>query len=88
MQGLPVTPAEEQKGLGATPARKRKSIYDTITDTEMVERVFGFLPSMMGGQEGPAPPCFEVRGTRPSRVRSGHWGRACPGQTSLNPQAH
>lgn len=27
----------------------------------MVEQVFGFLPSMIGGQEGQAPWRFEVR---------------------------
>ncbi|XP_047628577.1 unconventional myosin-VIIb [Phacochoerus africanus] len=52
-------PAVEQKSPNVVPSRKRKSIYDTITDTEMVEQVFGFLPSLVGGQEGPAPPHFE-----------------------------
>uniref|UniRef100_A0A8C3X1R9 Unconventional myosin-VIIb n=1 Tax=Catagonus wagneri TaxID=51154 RepID=A0A8C3X1R9_9CETA len=52
-------PAVEQKSPKAVPSRKRKSIYDTITDTEMVEQVFGFLPPLVGGQEGPAPPRFE-----------------------------
>lgn len=52
-------PAVEQKSPNVVPSRKRKSIYDTITDTEMVEQVFGFLPSLVGGQEGPAPPRFE-----------------------------
>ncbi|XP_048201605.1 unconventional myosin-VIIb [Perognathus longimembris pacificus] len=50
---------EEQWRQTTLPERKRRSIYDTITDTEMVEKVFGFLPSMIGGQEGPAPTRFE-----------------------------
>ncbi|KAK2109188.1 Unconventional myosin-VIIb [Saguinus oedipus] len=54
-----VIPAEAQKSQGALPAKKRKSIYDTVTDTEMVEKVFGFLPAMIGGQEGQAPPRLE-----------------------------
>ncbi|XP_077717373.1 unconventional myosin-VIIb isoform X4 [Canis aureus] len=54
-----VIPAEGQKSQSILPTRKRKSIYDTITDTEMVEQVFGFLPSMIGGQEGQAPWRFE-----------------------------
>uniref|UniRef100_A0A8C2RZE7 Myosin VIIB n=1 Tax=Capra hircus TaxID=9925 RepID=A0A8C2RZE7_CAPHI len=54
-----VIPAEEQKSPSAVPKRKRKSIYDTITDTEMVEQVFGFLPSLTGGQDGPATPHIE-----------------------------
>lgn len=57
--GPPVILANEPKGQGAVPDRKRKSIYDTVTDTEMVEKVFGFLPAMIGGQEGPAPTRFE-----------------------------
>ncbi|XP_061055072.1 unconventional myosin-VIIb [Eubalaena glacialis] len=54
-----VVPAEKQKSPSAVPSRKRKSIYDTVTDTEMVEKVFGFLPSLMGGQEGQATPHVE-----------------------------
>uniref|UniRef100_A0A803TBL6 Myosin VIIB n=1 Tax=Anolis carolinensis TaxID=28377 RepID=A0A803TBL6_ANOCA len=33
--------------------------YDAISDQEMVDRVFGFLPSLIGGQEGQAPLGFE-----------------------------
>ncbi|XP_054934667.1 unconventional myosin-VIIb isoform X1 [Physeter macrocephalus] len=54
-----VIPVEEQKSPSAVPSRKRKSIYDTVTDTEMVEQVFGFLPSLTGGQEGQATPHVE-----------------------------
>ncbi|XP_042850117.1 unconventional myosin-VIIb isoform X3 [Panthera tigris] len=57
--GLLVLPAREQKSQDAVPTRKRKSIYDSVTDTEMVERVFGFLPSVIGGQEGQSPRDFE-----------------------------
>nr|XP_021499065.1 unconventional myosin-VIIb [Meriones unguiculatus]XP_021499071.1 unconventional myosin-VIIb [Meriones unguiculatus] len=57
--GPQVTPTKEKKGQGAVPDRKQKSIYDTVTDTAMVEKVFGFLPAMIGGQEGPAPTRFE-----------------------------
>lgn len=60
VQGPQVIPAKEKKGQGVVPDRK-KSIYDTVTDTAMVEKVFGFLPAMIGGQEGPAPARFEVR---------------------------
>ncbi|XP_047300394.1 unconventional myosin-VIIb isoform X4 [Homo sapiens] len=59
MQAPLVIPAEGQKSQGALPAKKRRSIYDTVTDTEMVEKVFGFLPAMIGGQEGQASPHFE-----------------------------
>nr|XP_016847096.1 PREDICTED: unconventional myosin-VIIb-like [Anolis carolinensis] len=34
--------------------------YDAISDQEMVDRVFGFLPSLIGGQEGQAPLGFEA----------------------------
>lgn len=60
-QGLPAAPAPQQPRPRAAASRKRKSIYDTVTDTQMVEQVFGFLPSMIGGQEGQAPARFEVR---------------------------
>ncbi|XP_006902869.1 PREDICTED: unconventional myosin-VIIb [Elephantulus edwardii] len=62
--GLLVIPAAQQKDPRPLLAKKRKSIYDTITDTEMVEKVFGFLPSMIGGQEGQAPLGFEDLETR------------------------
>lgn len=61
VQGPQVILAKEPKGQGVARERKRKSIYDTVTDTAMVEKVFGFLPAMIGGQEGPAPTRFEVR---------------------------
>ncbi|XP_070801042.1 unconventional myosin-VIIb [Pituophis catenifer annectens] len=38
---------------------KHESMYDVISDQEMVDRVFGFLPSFIGGQEGQAPLGFE-----------------------------
>lgn len=57
--GPQVILAKEPKAQVAVHERKRKSIYDTVTDTAMVEKVFGFLPAMIGGQEGPAPTRFE-----------------------------
>lgn len=38
--------------------------HDVISDQEMVDRIFGFLPSMIGGQEGQAPMGFEVQSCR------------------------
>ncbi|XP_054838494.1 unconventional myosin-VIIb [Eublepharis macularius] len=38
---------------------KHDALYDVISDQEMVDRVFGFLPSLIGGQEGQAPLGFE-----------------------------
>ncbi|XP_004589432.2 unconventional myosin-VIIb [Ochotona princeps] len=58
-KGLVVTPTGKPKNRSPSPAKKRTSIYDTVTDTEMVEQLFGFLPAMIGGQEGPAPRRFE-----------------------------
>ncbi|XP_016057170.1 PREDICTED: unconventional myosin-VIIb [Miniopterus natalensis] len=66
--GLSATPAGKQKGQRAPATGKRKSIYDTITDTEMVEQVFGFLPSMIGGQEGQVPPHFEDLETKTQKL--------------------
>lgn len=39
----------------------RHTNYDVISDQEMVDKIFGFLPSMIGGQEGQAPLGFEVQ---------------------------
>ncbi len=35
--------------------------FESITDQEMVDDIFGFLPSLVAGQEGQAPVGFEVR---------------------------
>ncbi|XP_044525079.1 unconventional myosin-VIIb [Gracilinanus agilis] len=55
----PVVLPISQKNQMAQPAKKRQSIYDPVNDTEMVEQVFGFLPMIIGGQEGQAPQGFE-----------------------------
>lgn len=41
--------------------REAAEQLESITDQEMVDDIFGFLPSMVGGQEGQAPVGFEVR---------------------------
>lgn len=41
--------------------REAAEQLSNITDQEMVDDIFGFLPSMVGGQEGQAPVGFEVR---------------------------
>ncbi|XP_075363613.1 unconventional myosin-VIIb [Mycteria americana] len=42
--------------------------HDVISDQEMVDKVFGFLPSMIGGQEGQAPLGFEDLETKPNKL--------------------
>uniref|UniRef100_A0A8C3JY18 Myosin VIIB n=1 Tax=Calidris pygmaea TaxID=425635 RepID=A0A8C3JY18_9CHAR len=42
--------------------------HDVISDQEMVDKIFGFLPSMIGGQEGQAPLGFEDLETKPSKL--------------------
>uniref|UniRef100_A0A3Q3GNF1 Unconventional myosin-VIIa-like n=1 Tax=Labrus bergylta TaxID=56723 RepID=A0A3Q3GNF1_9LABR len=49
-------------GLARKALKKMKR--DSITDQEMVERMFEFLPRIVGGQEGQAPVGYEVRGTK------------------------
>ncbi|KAL9845021.1 LOW QUALITY PROTEIN: unconventional myosin-VIIb-like [Geothlypis trichas] len=39
-----------------------------ISDQEMVDKIFGFLPSMIGGQEGQAPLGFEDLETKPNKL--------------------
>uniref|UniRef100_A0A672MLG0 Myosin VIIB n=1 Tax=Sinocyclocheilus grahami TaxID=75366 RepID=A0A672MLG0_SINGR len=41
--------------------REAAEQLESITDQQMVDDIFGFLPSMVGGQEGQAPVGFEVR---------------------------
>uniref|UniRef100_A0A8D2P4M7 Myosin VIIB n=1 Tax=Zosterops lateralis melanops TaxID=1220523 RepID=A0A8D2P4M7_ZOSLA len=49
------------------PANKPTN-HDVISDQEMVDKIFGFLPSMIGGQEGQAPLGFEDLETKPSKL--------------------
>uniref|UniRef100_A0A8C9ERF7 Myosin VIIB n=1 Tax=Pavo cristatus TaxID=9049 RepID=A0A8C9ERF7_PAVCR len=46
----------------------RHTNYDVISDQEMVDKIFGFLPSMIGGQEGQAPLGFEDLEIKPSKL--------------------
>uniref|UniRef100_A0A8C0VBS7 Myosin VIIB n=1 Tax=Cyanistes caeruleus TaxID=156563 RepID=A0A8C0VBS7_CYACU len=41
---------------------------DVISDQEMVDKIFGFLPSVIGGQEGQAPLGFEDLETKPNKL--------------------
>uniref|UniRef100_A0ACB8F9R9 Unconventional myosin-VIIb n=1 Tax=Sphaerodactylus townsendi TaxID=933632 RepID=A0ACB8F9R9_9SAUR len=54
----PAKGANKQKKQD-TADSKHGELYDIINDQEMVDRVFGFLPSLIGGQEGQAPLGFE-----------------------------
>ncbi|NWS02845.1 MYO7A protein, partial [Motacilla alba] len=56
-------------------ARQRRNVlvnkptnHDVISDQEMVDKIFGFLPSMIGGQEGQAPLGFEDLETKHSKL--------------------
>lgn len=53
---------ERQRRLENVLRQKRELLAqsESITDQEMVDNIFGFLPSMVGGQEGQAPVGFEV----------------------------
>ncbi|XP_066519124.1 unconventional myosin-VIIb [Hoplias malabaricus] len=54
---------ERQRKLEEVLRQKREreaaEQSEAITDQEMVDTIFGFLPSMVGGQEGQAPTGFE-----------------------------
>ena len=57
---------EKQKHLEEVLRQKReteaKARSESITDQEMVDSIFDFLPPIMvGGQEGQSPAGFEVR---------------------------
>lgn len=47
--------------LRQAEVREAKARSDSITDQEMVDSIFDFLPIIVGGQEGQAPAGFEVR---------------------------
>uniref|UniRef100_A0A8C3DSZ7 Myosin VIIB n=1 Tax=Corvus moneduloides TaxID=1196302 RepID=A0A8C3DSZ7_CORMO len=56
-------------------ARQRRNVpaskptnHDVISDQEMVDKIFGFLPSMIGGQEGQAPLGFEDLETKLNKL--------------------
>ena len=55
---------ERQKHLEEVLRQKKvmeaKAQSESITDQEMVDSIFGFLPAVVGGQEGQAPVGFEV----------------------------
>nr|XP_020465549.1 unconventional myosin-VIIa-like [Monopterus albus] len=54
---------EKQKHLEEVLRQKKemeaRAHADSITDQEMVDSIFGFLPTIIGGQEGQAPVGFE-----------------------------
>ncbi|XP_062354885.1 unconventional myosin-VIIb isoform X3 [Cinclus cinclus] len=66
---LPTQETEEAE------ARQRRNVlankptnHDVISDQEMVDKIFGFLPSVIGGQEGQAPLGFEDLETKPNKL--------------------
>lgn len=56
---------ERQKHLEEVLRRKKemeaKAQMESITEDEMVDSIFDFLPIVVGGREGQAPVGFEVR---------------------------
>ncbi|TRZ19187.1 hypothetical protein HGM15179_007928 [Zosterops borbonicus] len=66
---LPTQEREEAEARQSrnVPANKPTN-HDVISDQEMVDKIFGFLPSMIGGQEGQAPLGFEDLETKPSKL--------------------
>uniref|UniRef100_A0A8C8S4Z2 Myosin VIIB n=1 Tax=Pelusios castaneus TaxID=367368 RepID=A0A8C8S4Z2_9SAUR len=51
--------AEEEKRKNHNALSNKQPLYDVISVQDMVDKVFGFLPHMIGGQEGQAPLGFE-----------------------------
>uniref|UniRef100_A0A8C4VB56 Myosin VIIB n=1 Tax=Falco tinnunculus TaxID=100819 RepID=A0A8C4VB56_FALTI len=56
-------PRQRRKALANKPTN-----HDVISDQEMVDKIFGFLPAMIGGQEGQAPLGFEDLETKPNKL--------------------
>uniref|UniRef100_A0A8B9DNP4 Myosin VIIB n=1 Tax=Anser cygnoides TaxID=8845 RepID=A0A8B9DNP4_ANSCY len=63
---LPNCAKDEEGGMHAFANRPTND--DVISDQEMVDKIFGFLPSVIGGQEGQAPLGFEDLETKPHRL--------------------
>uniref|UniRef100_A0A8C9MHW3 Myosin VIIB n=1 Tax=Serinus canaria TaxID=9135 RepID=A0A8C9MHW3_SERCA len=65
-------PAQEREETEARQGRNvlanKPTNHDVISDQEMVDKIFGFLPSMIGGQEGQAPLGFEDLETKPNKL--------------------
>ncbi|XP_059711231.1 unconventional myosin-VIIb [Haemorhous mexicanus] len=65
-------PAQEREEAEARQGRNmlanKLTNHDVISDQEMVDKIFGFLPSMIGGQEGQAPLGFEDLETKPNKL--------------------
>uniref|UniRef100_A0A8C0FE90 Myosin VIIB n=1 Tax=Bubo bubo TaxID=30461 RepID=A0A8C0FE90_BUBBB len=54
---------QRRNGLANKPTN-----HDVLSDQEMVDKIFGFLPSMIGGQEGQAPLGFEDLETKSNKL--------------------
>ncbi|XP_066196580.1 LOW QUALITY PROTEIN: unconventional myosin-VIIb-like, partial [Sylvia atricapilla] len=65
-------PTQEREEAEARQSRNvlanKPTNHDVISDQEMVDKIFGFLPSMIGGQEGQAPLGFEDLETKPNKL--------------------
>ncbi|NWW11508.1 MYO7A protein, partial [Oreocharis arfaki] len=65
-------PTQEREEAEARQRRNtlanKPTNHDVISDQEMVDKIFGFLPSMIGGQEGQAPLGFEDLETKPNKM--------------------
>ncbi|XP_039930696.1 unconventional myosin-VIIb isoform X1 [Hirundo rustica] len=65
-------PTQEREEAEARQSRNmlanKPTNQDVISDQEMVDKIFGFLPSIIGGQEGQAPLGFEDLETKPNKL--------------------
>uniref|UniRef100_A0A8B9VAH4 Myosin VIIB n=1 Tax=Anas zonorhyncha TaxID=75864 RepID=A0A8B9VAH4_9AVES len=59
---------EEERQRRTDVFASRPANDEVISDQEMVDKIFGFLPSMIGGQEGQAPLGFEDLETKPHKL--------------------
>uniref|UniRef100_A0A8C5JLE3 Myosin VIIB n=1 Tax=Junco hyemalis TaxID=40217 RepID=A0A8C5JLE3_JUNHY len=59
---------EAEARQGRNVLANKPTNHDVISDQEMVDKIFGFLPSMIGGQEGQAPLGFEDLETKPNKL--------------------
>uniref|UniRef100_A0A8C0FAC6 Myosin VIIB n=1 Tax=Bubo bubo TaxID=30461 RepID=A0A8C0FAC6_BUBBB len=61
-------PCEHVVSMKRNGLANKPTNHDVLSDQEMVDKIFGFLPSMIGGQEGQAPLGFEDLETKSNKL--------------------
>lgn len=66
------TAQQLQRRLEKVLEEQQEEKSRTVSDAKMVDSIFDFLPTVVGGQQGPAPQGFEVRPPDPFEDHFGY----------------